>query len=266
MNFIAFYSIPFHCIAFHFTFILSCTYCVLFYYTFPSVNLFHSVRFIRIPFLVLHITTILNPCRNIDTKEKPVVFGRSYWILLTLTRSVKNGTLSYYVNDILIHNESVSKQAIPGTGTLRLGHSEIGANWYNGFISQLNIYNWAPYSLKQIEEQIQGQHCCHNNLLPGNWLNWTHVIESWTLHGSARVDKGVECTSFDSMTIFYLTSCLTSCLFLYRSSLLHEFSRTKLVFHQYFLHGGFLLAAGETVWGRVSINSIYYLLKIIQKF
>ena len=228
MNFIAFYSIPFHCIPFYFYSILYLFCSILLYIPI----LFHAVRFIRIPFLVLHITTILNPCRNIDTKEKPVVFGRSYWILLTLTRSVKNGALSYYVNDILIHNESVSKQAIPGTGTLRLGHSEIeGANWYNGFISQLNIYNWRPYSHKQIEEQIQGQHCCHDNLLLGNWLNWTHVIESWTLHGSARVDKGVECTSFDSMTIFYLTSCLTSCLFLYRSSLLHEFSRMKLVFH-----------------------------------
>lgn len=203
------HSIPFHPIP---PYIIPYLLCPILSHShpFPSylVNFFYILFDSNYSFfLVLNDTTILNPCRNIDTKEKPVVFGKSYWILLTLTRSVKHGTLNYYVNDILIHSESVSKRAIPGTGTLRLGHSEMeGAKWYNGFISQLNIYNWVPGSRKQIDEQIQGQHCCNDKLLQGNWLNWTHVIGSWTLHGSARVDKGVECTSFESMTMFFIIS------------------------------------------------------------
>ena len=152
------------------------------------------------------IVWFLTPYRYINTADKHVLFGRSYWIHVTLARSVKNGTLRYYVNDILIHEEHpVSRRAISGTGTLRLGYSVLEEEkWFNGLIAQFNIYNRAPYSREEIGERIQKQHCCHDKLPQGNWLSWSQMIRSWTLHGSVRVDKGVECTSFESTKTFVL--------------------------------------------------------------
>ncbi len=149
---------------------------------------------------------VLKPYRDINTKREYVKYVRSYWIHVALSRSVENGTLSYYVNDVLIHEERfVSRRAIPGNGTLRLGHSRLeGAKWFNGLISQLNIYGRALYSPAEIRERVQGQHCCRDNLPNGNWLNWDQATKFWTLHGTARFDKGADCTSFQSTQTFVL--------------------------------------------------------------
>ena len=129
-----------------------------------------------------------------------VLFTKSYWVRVALVRSVWKGTLSYYVNDALMHKEtSVGRRAIPGTGTLRLGRSVMKDLWFNGLISQFNIFDRVPHSQAEIEEHIQMQHCCHDKLPSGNWLNWDTIIKYWTLNGTARIDKGADCTNFEIM-------------------------------------------------------------------
>ena len=128
----------------------------------------------------------------------------SHWTHVSLIRSVKKRTLVYYINDDEIHKErSVGSKALPGAGTLRLGRTRfMGINWFNGMISEFNIYTRA-LSDREIGEIIQRQHCCNKDMQHGDWLSWNEVTNSWTVHGSARVDRGSECTSFDGMTTLF---------------------------------------------------------------
>lgn len=142
------------------------------------------------------------------TTTKRFLFGRGYWIHLTISRSIPRGTLSYYVNDLLVHSEtSVSREAILGTGTWRLGYSELeGARQFNGLITHFNVYT-NVHKMKDIEEHIQQQHCCHEYYWEGDWLSWNHVITSWKLIGSARIDRGRDCTSFEGKKIILGCPC-----------------------------------------------------------
>ena len=103
-----------------------------------------------------------------------------------------------------MHKEtSVNRRSIPGAGTLRFGRSVMKDMWFNGLMSQFNIYDRVPHSHAEIEEHIQMPHCCHDKLLSGNWLNWDTIIKYWTLNGTARIDQGADCTNFESKkTIF----------------------------------------------------------------
>ncbi|XP_046850401.1 uncharacterized protein LOC124443899 [Xenia sp. Carnegie-2017] len=138
---------------------------------------------------------------EVDTNAKNITLEQTAWVLISVGRfsRYEKKWLRYYINDELVHKARVSYHRLPGTGIFRLGQSIVSSsNTFNGLITRFEIVLWKTNSML-VRSKMSNKHCCFVGY-GRPWLAWKDVINTWTLHGNTRVDRGVQCTSFEKIT------------------------------------------------------------------